>query len=127
MDKKDFKEVSQKSVQLYGFAINHLFEEDAEYEISKRLINSLKNVVEDKTVFYLVKNYDDFLETGERITFVGAENIIEQEKPLLESIIIPESKYLKVGFSNDKEDSDEIYSRCYEYFECNDILHRSKF
>lgn len=46
---------------------------------------------------------------------------------MLELIIIPESKYLKVGFSNDKEDSDEIYSRCYEYFECNDILIEANF
>lgn len=127
LNQNDFKEVYKKNLVLYGFAVKHLLEEDEEYQISSNLMDIIQRKSAESDSVYLIRIYDDFSGTQEIVTFAGSEKIFENKKFSLKSITIPRAKYFMFEYSDNVENLKEMYIKCYDFLEINNISLESNF
>lgn len=127
LNQNDFKEVYKKNLVLYGLAVKHLLEDDEEYQISSILMDIIQRKSSESDSVYLIRIYDDFSGTQEIVTFAGSEKIFENKKFSLKSITIPRDKYFMFEYSDNVENLKEMYIKCYDFLEINNISLESNF
>ncbi|EMF0549020.1 hypothetical protein [Enterococcus faecium] len=127
MNQNDFKEVCKENLVLYGFAVKHLLEEDEEYQISSNLMYIIQRNSAKSDSVYLIRISDDFSGTQEIVTFAGSEKIFENRNFSLQSITIPRANYFMFEYSDNVEDLKEMYIKCYDFLEINNISLEANF